>query len=69
MPSRKATKTGAVNLIGTPIYRIKGMEGEWVKHLVESPKGKEADYLKKLEAHFGKMKVVMLGDEFFVRRG
>jgi len=67
-PPKSATKMGAVNLIGAPIYRIKGMEGEWVRHLVEPRKGKEADYLEELEEHFGKLKVVMLGDEFFIRR-
>jgi len=64
---RKVTKTKKKD-IGSPIYKISGLKGDWIKHMVEVPPHKLKSYLADLERVHGKKGVIQIDNKFYIKR-
>ena len=65
---RKVTKTKKRDTIGSPIYKIEGLKGDWVKRMVEVPPHRLKSYLADLEQVHGRKGVIQINDDFYIKR-
>lgn len=65
---RKVTKTKKKDTIGSPIYKIEGLKGDWVKRMVEVPPHQLKSYLADLEEVHGRKGVIQINDDFYIKR-